>query len=40
MRIFESFFDDALVGVIVGCTKFYGYREKAHTSFEITNEAY
>ena len=37
-RRFESFFDDALVDTIFWPTKLYGNREKADTSFEITNE--
>ena len=35
---FELFFDDALVDMIVGYTKFYSHREKADISFKITNE--
>ena len=39
-RLFELFFDDALVDMIVGYTKLYGHREKAGTSFEMTNETF
>ena len=35
--LFELFFDDALVDMIVGYTKLYRHKEKADTSFEITN---
>ena len=31
LRLFELFFDEALVDMIVGYT--YSYREEAHTSF-------
>ena len=34
LRLFESFFADVLVDMIVGYTKFYGHREKADTSLE------
>ena len=34
LRLFESFFDGALVDMIVGYIKLYGYREKADTSLE------
>ena len=34
LRLFELFFDDALVDMIVGHTKWYGHRKKADTSFE------
>ena len=34
LRLFESFFDDALVDMVVGYIKLYGYREKADTSLE------
>ena len=37
-RLFELFFDDVLVDMIFGYTKFYSHREKAGISFEITNE--
>ena len=40
IRLFELFFDDALIGMIVGYTKLYGQREKADTSFEITNKTF
>ena len=33
-----SDFDDALVDMVFGYTKLYSHREKADTSFEITNE--
>ena len=32
-----SDFDDALVDMVFGYTKLYSHREKADTSFEITN---
>ena len=38
LRLLELFFDDVLVGMIVGYTKLYSYGEKAGISFEITNE--
>ena len=34
LRLFELFFDDALVDMIVSHTKQYGHRKKANTSFE------
>ena len=34
VRLFESFFDHALVDIIVGHTKLYGHREKADTSLD------
>ena len=37
LRRFELFLDDALVDMIVGYTKLHSHREKAGTSFEITN---
>ena len=37
LRLFESFFGDALVDMVASYTKLYGHREKADTSFEITN---
>ena len=37
LRLFELFFGDALVDMIIGCTKLNGDREKANTSVEITN---
>ena len=40
LRLFESFFNDALVDMIIGCTKLYSHREKADTSFEITDEIF
>ena len=36
----ESFFDDALIDRVVGCTKLYSHREKADSSFEITSEKF
>ena len=36
LRLFEYFFDDTLVEMVVSYAKFYGHREKAGTSFEIT----
>ena len=39
-RLYELFFDDVLVDMIVDYTKWYGYREKADTSVEITNETF
>ena len=33
LRLHQLFFDDALVNVIVGYIKFYGYRKKADTKF-------
>ena len=38
LRLLEFFFDDVLVDMIVGYTKFYSHREKADISFEIANE--
>ena len=38
LRLLELFFDDVLVDIIFGCTKFYSHREKAGISFDITNE--
>ena len=38
LRLLELFFDDILVDMIFGFTKFYSHREKAGISFEITNE--
>ena len=38
LRFPEFFFDDVLVNMIIGYTKFYSHREKAGISFEITNE--
>ena len=37
-RFLEFFFDDILVDMIVGYTKWYSHREKTDISFEITNE--
>ena len=37
LRLFELFFDHALVDTIVGYTKFSSHTEKADTSFEIAN---
>ena len=34
LRLFQLFFDDALVDMFVGYTKWYGHRKKADTSFE------
>ena len=34
----ELFFDDVLVDMIFGYTKFYSHRERAGISFEINNE--
>ena len=39
-RLFELFFDDTLVDTIFWPSKLYGNREKADTSFEITNETF
>ena len=39
-KLFESLFDDTLVDMIFGSTKSYDNREKAHTSFEITNKTF
>ena len=38
LRPLELFFNDVLVDMIVGYTRFYSHREKADISFEITNE--
>ena len=38
LRLLKLFFDDVLVVMIVGYTKFYSHREKTDISFEITNE--
>ena len=38
LRLLELFFDDVLVDMIVGYTKFYSHAENADISFEITNE--
>ena len=40
LKLYESFFDDAVVDIYFGYTKLYSHREKADTSFEITNEAF
>ena len=37
LRLFELFFGDALVDMIIGYTRLNGHREKANTSVEITN---
>ena len=37
LRPFELLFDDALVDMIVGCTKLYGHTD---TSFGTTNEPF
>ena len=34
LRLFELYFNDALVDMIVSYTKQYGHREKANTIFE------
>ena len=34
LRHFQLFFDDALVDMFVGYTKWYDHRKKANTSFE------
>ena len=34
LRLFESFFVNMLVDMIVGCIKLYGHREKADTNLE------
>ena len=39
-RCFELFFDNILIDMSVGYTRFYGYEEKSDTSFEITNETF
>ena len=38
LSLLKVFFNDLLVGMIVGYTKVYSHREKADISFEITNE--
>ena len=38
LRLLKLFFDDVLVEMIFGYTKFYSHREEAHISFEITIE--
>ena len=38
LSLLKVFFNDVLVGMIVGYTKVYSHREKADISFEITNE--
>ena len=38
LRLLKLFFDDVLVDMIVGYTKFYSHRERADISFENTNE--
>ena len=40
LRLFELFFDDALVDMVVGYTKLHVHKEKVDTSFEITNEIF
>ena len=40
LRLFELFFDEALVDMIVGYTKLYGHGQKADISFEITDETF
>ena len=37
LRLFELFFEDALVDMTVDFTTLYGHREKADTSFESKN---
>ena len=38
LGLLKLFFDDVLVDMTFGYTKFYSHREKADISFEITNE--
>ena len=38
LRLFELFFDDVLVDMIVGYTKLYRNREKSDISFKIASE--
>ena len=38
LRLLELFFADALVDMIVGCSKSENHRGKADINFEITNE--
>ena len=38
LRLFDLFFNNVLVDMIVGYTKLYSHREKADISYEITNE--
>ena len=40
LRLFELFFDDALIDMIVGYTKLHDNREKSETSFQINNETF
>ena len=40
LRLFKLFSDDALLDMIADYTKLYGHKEKADTSFEITNETF
>ena len=40
LRLFELLFDDELVEMVNGYTKLYGHRDKAGTSFEITNKTF
>ena len=37
LSLLELLFDDALFDLIVGYTRLYSHRKKAHISFEITN---
>ena len=39
-RLFELFFDGALVDMIVGYTKLWNHREKADTCLEIINKTF
>ena len=38
LRLLELFFDDVLADMIVGYSKLFSHRQKADSSFEITNE--
>ena len=38
LRLFELFFDDVLVDMVVGYIKLYSHREKVDISLKITNE--
>ena len=40
LKLFELFFDDILVYMIVGYSKLHGHRKKECTSCEITNETF
>ena len=39
-RVFELFYDKALIDMIVSYTMLYGHGENADISFEITNETF